>query len=625
MAKIFKILLFTVLFIIVSTGLFVGYVWFRYHNITSAKPELMPDQLRKIYPASAYVNPFIGTGGIYYLCGNNFPGVSLPFGVMRLNPETSSMITGRKALNYSGYYYADPYIIGFSHTRLVGTGAVDGGHFLVFPARAEQIGTLRRERRRYSFTHKNEQAYPGYYAVHFNRPDIHAELTATQRTGLHRYTFDSDQSPGILIDISHAMGDRHSEGAVLQILEDNRSFQGKVKTFGTFASRFGGVEVYFAARFNRPFSQQGIWIDDTYISDQTFAEEDDLTAAFGFDKASHVELRLAISHVSLENAWENLESETGGKDFDDITREGLETWEKQLGLALVSGGTEEDKYNFYTALYRSFQMPSLYNDVNGEYKGFDKKIHKAEGFQYYSDMSLWDTFRTTHPLYTLLMPDAQLDMVRSFLKMAEQGGWLPRWPSGYGYTNSMLGTPADITITETYLKGIKDFDTLAAFQHMLNTARSIPPPGSAFSGRRGNDSCVLYDYCPSDSMTQAVSRTFEYGWSDFAISLFAEAMGFEEDASAFRQYARNYQHLWDAETRYFRPRKANGEFEEAFKPLLLTYLDSDGKYTNDYVEGSALQWKWAAFYDAKGKIELLGGPEIFVEELNDFLKKPIRR
>ncbi|MCC5931339.1 MAG: GH92 family glycosyl hydrolase [Cyclobacteriaceae bacterium] len=619
--RIVKILLITLLIAILAAASFTAYVWIRYKLITSEKPALMPAHLKSTHTAAAYVNPFIGTGGIYYLCGNNFPGASLPFGVMRLSPETSSMITGKRALNYSGYYYADPHIIGFSHTRLVGTGAVDGGHFLVFPTSANKIGHLKKNQRKQKFSHKNERAYPGYYSVHFKKPNIHAELTSSMRSGVHRYTFGSDIDPGLIIDISHAMGDRPSNGAQVVMHEDQRSFQGKVKTYGTFASRYGGIEVFFAAQFNRPFSKGGVWKDDQFEPGIKEATGDDLSIAFGFEEGQNIELKMAISHVSIENAWENLKAETGEKNFDDIAGEALERWEQQLGLARISGGSEEDKFNFYTALYRSFQMPSVFNDVNGEYKGFDKNIHKAEGFQYYTDMSLWDTFRTTHPLYTLLIPGAQLDMVKSFMKMAEQGGWLPRWPSGYGYTNSMLGTPADITITETYLKGIKEFDTLAAFQLMLNTARSIPPPGSAFSGRRGNDSCVLYDYCPSDSMTQAVSRTFEYGWSDYAISLFAEAMGFEEEARTFRKYARNYQHLWDAETRYFRPRKANGEFEEAFKPLLLTYLDSDGKYTNDYVEGSALQWKWAAFYDTKGKIDLLGGPEIFVEELNDFFEK----
>jgi predicted alpha-1,2-mannosidase len=259
--------------------------------------------------------------------------------------------------------------------------------------------------------------------------------------------------------------------------------------------------------------------------------------------------------------------------------------------------------------------------VNGEYIGFDKAIHQADSFRYFTDMSIWDTFRTAHPLYTLVAPDDQKDMIKSLIKMAKQGGWLPRWPSGHGYTNSMLGSASDIVISEAYQKGICDFDVQFAYENMKQIALASTPKGAAYSGRDNNDDCVKYGYCPADRMDEAVSRTLEFAWSDYSISLLAEQLGYKDEAQKFLDKSMLYKNIWNPETQFFHPRNADGTFVKEFKPLLLTYVDSNEKYTNDYVEGSAMQWRWAPFFDADGLIKLFKSKDYFLNELDQFFAK----
>jgi len=231
--------------------------------------------------------------------------------------------------------------------------------------------------------------------------------------------------------VSNALGGRRSEDGVVRIFAATGEVEGSVRTFGTFAGRYGGIQVYFAARFNRPFDACATWEGEEFMADRAEITGDEVGADLTFNAGAGpqvVELRLAISHVSIANAKENLEAEAAGKTFEEIFEEAKATWEDRLSLIKVTGGTKEQRTIFYTALYRAFQMPTVFNDVNGEYIGFDKQVHKAEGFRYFTDMSLWDTFRTTHPLYTLIAPDEQRDMIVSLIKMGEQGGgWLPRW------------------------------------------------------------------------------------------------------------------------------------------------------------------------------------------------------
>ena len=616
-------LAFLVTALALALAAFLGAALYQHHRIVDAPrggmhPGFAPGELGR------WVDPFIGTGGFPWMCGNNFPGAMTPFGMVRLGPETRSWFGHHRALNTSGYFYADDELLGFSHTRLNGTGATDGGHFLVLPALKPLDPAQLTQPRGLRFSHRDEAASPGYYAVRLPGPGVLAELTATPRVGVHRYTFPANVTPHLVLNVANAMGGRPSREGVVRILPSASEVEGSIRTFGSFASRYGGLRVHFVARASQPFARTATWREKDLSSERLEATGDHVGAELAFAPTrapTAISLKLAISHVSVANARANLDAEAGAAEFEDLCAAAARSWEERLGSIRIDGGTPSQRTIFYTALFRCFQMPTLFTDANGDYLGFDRQTHRATGFQYYSDLSLWDTFRTTHPLYTLIASREQRDMLVSLVTMRNQGGWLPRWPSGHGYSNSMLGTPADIVLAEAYLKGIRDFDVDTAYAAMKTTALAPTPPGAAFSGRRGVEHYLRYQYCPRDLVPESVARTFEYGWADDAIARLAAARGLTNDAAQFTAQSRAYRNLWNPATQYFQPRDSAGRFFEPFKPLLLTYLDRTGEYTRDYVEGSALQWRWGAPYDAAGMIALFRSPDFFVAELDAFFAR----
>jgi predicted alpha-1,2-mannosidase len=570
------------------------------------------------------VNLFIGTGGNPYVCGNVSPGAALPFAMVRLGPDTVAR-SGKRATNSSGYYFHDDRIVGFSHTRLSGTGAWDGGNFLVLPCTESRPPVGDHRRFEVPFDHKDEVAFPGYYAVTLPESGIKAELTATRRVGVHRYTFAQNAKPRILVDATSVLGRGKSKEGQIRVLADANEVEGSVRTFGTFSARYGGIKVYFVARFSQGFAAMGTWQGDSFSRDRLTVAGDDVGVDLTFHTNSPrpiVELKLAISYVSVQNARANLDVEVGAAGFDKVLGKAVGEWEDKLAQIRIVGGTEKQQTIFYTALYHSLLMPSVFNDVNGDYLGFDGLLHRASESCFYTDMSLWDTFRTTHPLFTLIAPTEQRDMMVSLIEIAKQGGYLPRWPSGNGYTNSMFGTPADIVVAEAYLKGIRDFDVEAAYQAMRKTALG-PTRDSRFSGRAGIEDYLKFHYCPFDRMRQSVARTLDYCYADHAIARLAEALGRREDLALFNEHAQYYRKLWNPKTQYFQPLDSRGKFFEDFRPELLTYHDLTGKYTNAYVEGSALQWRWAVPFDAHGLVSLFKSPAYFVGELDQFFSKSI--
>ncbi len=568
------------------------------------------------------VNPFIGTGGVTYLCGNDFPGAAVPFGMMRLSPDTVSLL-GRRASNSSGYYYPDPHILGFSHTRLAGTGATDGGNFLVIPCTAETAKS-RHHGLNSAYSHQQERAFPGYYGVTLADLGITAELTAAHRVGVHRYTFPARQVPHLLINVTSALGKGYCKSGEVHILPDAREVEGAARTFGTFSKRYGGLTVYFVARFSRPFHEFATRTGETDHPRQVSAAGDDLGVHMSFepnDPSRTIELKLAISYVSVANARANLDHEAGTLNFDQVLSRTVAQWEEKLARIQVFGGTHQERVIFRTALYHALQMPTLFEDVNGDYRGFDRQVHRAAGFHYYTDMSLWDTFRTVHPLFNWIAPGEQRDMLVSLVKMAEQGGYLPRWPSGAGYSGSMFGTPADIVIAESYLKGIRDFDVESAYQFMRKTALGPVPAGSPFSGRVGIEHDLKYEFCPADLMKKSVASTIEYSYADQAIARLAEALGHHDDAALFARHGRFYRNLWNPETQFFQPRDSHKRFVADFKPEMLTYVDMGGKFTHAYVEGSAWHWRWGVASDADELVSLFKSREFFVQELASFFAR----
>jgi len=628
--KIIKIFLYILGTGITISLLFLFGVWLKYTSIVSPIP-MNKNDFFKPAQYGKLVNNFIGTGGFpAWVCGMNFPGATVPFGMVRLSPETISLfpddnllIPQKKGLNTSGYYYGDNRMLGFSHTRLAGTGATDGGHFLFTPTTSLPSAIDYQKDFYHHFSHADETAFPGYYSVKFKDENIFTELSATKRTGFHRYTFTEDTNNSILIKITNSTGDRGAKNGSVKIYPDQKEIEGSVRTFGTFAGRYNGQKIYFIARFNQNFSSFGIWDGTKFTKNIKVSNGDNLIVNLSFNNKKVI-IKVGISYISIENARLNLNKEVGDHTFDEIVEKAKQSWEDKLSLIKINGGSEEDQKIFYSALYRSFQMPTLYNDVNGNYIGFDKQIHQTSGFNYYTDLSLWDTFRTIHPLFNLIVKEEQRDMMVSLIQMAKQGGSLPRWPSGNGYTGSMLGSPADMTITEAYLKGIKDFDVEFAFKKMKEVALAPTPKGSEASGRRGVEGYIKYGYCPDELGDESVAKTMEYAWADHSIALLAKELGNTQDFEFFSNQSKNYKNVWNPKTQYFQSRKKNGSFVEKFDALQLTYTDWDEEYTRGYVEGSALQWRWAVPFDTKGLISLFKSKEYFINELNDFfeLSKP---
>ena len=625
MKKVLKYLLFGILSLLVIILLVIFGFWFGYQRTVGVKLGQMVVSA-KPGEFGRWVNPFIGTGGFpTYTSADDIPGVTVPFGMVRLSPDTQFFLDPLWAeggvISTAGYYYGDHKIMGFSHTRMIGTGAFEGGHFRVVPSTGESSQKDYRERHFSPFSHKDEVAFPGYYAVKLPQKGVMAELTASARVGLHRYTFSGKENPHILIDVSSSLGKGKTTEGEVQINAEKHEVSGAIRTFGSFAGRYGGEKVYFSARFSQPFSAYSLWSGSESYIKKTAVQGDKLGADLSFKLNSPsqvVELRLAISYVSIENARANLKAEADSASFDEMVSRAKQVWEDKLSTIKIEGGTDDQRHIFYTTLYHSLQMPTLFNDVNGDYMGFDKKVHQTTDFRYFTDLSLWDTFRTIHPLYTLITPKDQRDMMVSLVKMCEQGGALPRWPSGYGYTGSMLGASADIVITESYLKGIQNFDAETAYQAMRKAALGIEVRKEGYRPRGGMTDCLKYHYCPDDLMDKAVSKTLEYSYADDADSKLAKALGHDEDARMFAEHSQYYRNLWNPETQYFQPRTTTGEFVKKFKPLKLTYLDFNHEYTNAYVEGSALQWRWAVFFDPEGLVSLFKSKEYFVNELNDF-------
>ncbi len=549
-----------------------------------------------------YVDPFIGTGGTPWTCAMLSPAATVPFGAVRLGPDTSFIGGGYLIkMNTSGYYYEQGHIKGFSHSRLSGTGAEDYSHFRVTPVSGKNEPAVM------TYSHSKETASPGYYAVYLPSVGCLAELTADVHTGVHRYTFNGGNDARLFIDVTSAAANKTSKDGKVSYDEKSGMISGSCVIDGQFSGRFDGLPAYFVAVADKPVVSYEI-------------NEKGIDLNFGDLDGESVELKVGISYVSEENALLNLKAETDGLDFDAVRENAAKDWEERLSVIKIDAD-DETKTIFYTALYHSMTMPSNFTDVNGEYLGFDKEVGVAENYTYRTDMSLWDTCRTTHPLYTLIAQDIQTDCLNSLVQMAESGaGVIPRWPMGAGYTSSMQGDPANIVITESYLKGITDFDVEKAYGFMKNSSdNAVNKDGRNYVELYNEYGYIPQDIAPGD---ESVSRTLEYAWEDAAIADLAAALGKTEDAEKYAAKSMYYKNVFNPETKYFQARNSDGSFVWNFSPYITTFYDAVmiKKFADCYCEGSARQWRWSAIHDIDGMIELFGSKEYFVSELEDFMQ-----
>lgn len=547
-------------------------------------------------------NLAIGTGGALTSPGNTFPGATRPFGWVRLSPDTG-IVAGSSVFvpsnNYGSAGYSDQHnaVSGFSHTRLSGTGVREGGALrvrpeVVFADRTDSVLEL---------DHINESFEPGFYSVTFPKTGLKAELTASLRCGVHRYSvLDSGGSQLVL-----NLDPRSSLYSIPTLVTDSKvhgeKFSISMRQQGDFSERYGGYTLYAYGEFN--------------IGPQTHvaAAQDVLRFKFRHGQRQ-VELRVCFSPVGIDNAKLNFAAEVQGKSFDQIKAVAISDWDQMLGRAKIQVKNQDFARSYYTALYHSLLMPTNFSDVNGQYLGFDQQVHSASRFTYRTDMSLWDSFRTVHPLYTLIAPQVQCDSLHSLLAMADQSGMLPRWPSGSGESGSMFGSPANFLFSESLAKKTCEFDTAKALHYMVKSASHEPPTRSS-----RDFACWTVGYCPADRVDQSVSKTLEFAWADAMTARMAQQLGHSQVAREFTERGRAYLKIWDPAQRYFAPLNSVGQFQK-IEPDLLPYIDF-WKKAQAFAEGSANQWRYSVPHEPQELIKLFGGAEAFTSELEAFMRK----
>ena len=559
-----------------------------------------------------YVDPFIGTGGD----GHTYPGAVIPFGMVQLSPDTD-MKSYRKSYNWcAGYQYGDSSIIGFSHTHFSGTGHSDLGDILIMPT----VGKLRtisgtKENPdlgyRSRFSHKSETASPGYYSVKLDDYNIQAELSATSRVGFHKYTFPKTDSAHIILDLLHSI--YNYDGKVIWSsirVENDTLITGYRQTRGWARNR----SVYFAIAFSKAFDSYGFDKDDESMygfrkSDNYIYEKPEITgkkliAFFNFKTKTEevIEVKVGISAVSTEGALNNLITEIPGWNFDEVKLAAEDLWKKELNKIIIEGA-DSDKTIFYTSVYHTMLAPVNYSDVNRKYRGLDQNIHTASDFTNYTIYSLWDTYRATHPLFTIIQREKVSDMIKSMLAHYDQSVHhiLPVWSFHNNETWCMIGYHAVPVIADAYLKGIRDYDVEEAYEAMVSSA--------TYKNYDGLDYYMNMGFVPIDKEDEGASKTLEYAYDDFTIAEVAKEMGKEDDFIEFRKRAGNYKNVFDKETNFMRAKKTDGSWSMPFDPLY-------SKYGGDYTEGNAWQYTWYVPQDVQGLINLMGGREKFVEKLD---------
>ena len=485
--------------------------------------------------------------------------------MVQLSPDTR--LTGWDGC--SGYHYSDSIIYGFSHTHLSGTGISDYGDILLMPAISRPYTS--------HFQHQNETATPGYYSVKLDDDNILVELTATARVGLHRYTFPATDKAEVLLDLAHRD----------EVIDSDFKITGDTTIVGWRRSKAWAKDqiVYFALEFSQPFT--------------TF-ERDKLTGYFRFDARSGkpVLVKVGISAVDADGALKNLHTELDHWNFDKVRSDAAATWNKELRKISVTGGTNAQLTNFYTALYHAMTAPNIFMDVDGRYRGRDFKIHKAGDFTNYTVFSLWDTFRAAHPLYTIIDQRRTRDFIKTFLAQYEQGGRLPVWELAANETDTMIGYHAVSVIADAAVKGIDGFDLQKAFTAMKHSAE--------LRDHRGLGAYIDKGFISMEEERESVSKVLEYAYDDWCIAQVARMLGKTADFERYMARAQSYKNVFDARSGFMRPR-SNGNWVEPFDPHEVTFA---------FTEANSWQYMFFAPQDVSGLVELMGGRQKFASKLD---------
>jgi len=529
-----------------------------------------------------YVNPFIGTGGH----GHTYPGPALPFGMIQPGPDTR--LDGWDGC--SGYHYTDSLIYGFSQTHLSGTGIEDYCDFLFMPT----SGKPQFINKQYAspFLKKNEKSSPGYYSTFLDKYQIKAEITATRRSGLYKFTFPKTNEANIIIDLKHR---DKVLSSWIEIVNDR-----EIKGYRKSSAWAKGQELYFHVRYNKPFKSYGIVVDEVLKPGIKKASGTNIKLYIQFETNSQEAIlsRVAISAVDEAGALKNLNQEVDGFDFDKMRTKAKNAWNIELAKIDADGTDKKQLTTFYSALYHSLLNPNLYMDVDGRYRGLDNKIHVAKNFEYYSVFSLWDTYRTENPLLTLISRKRTLDFIKTFLAMHEQAGLLPIWPLGNEETFCMIGNHAIPIITDAYAKGIRGFDTklaLAAMKHAVNRKQF------------GIDVYAKNGAVMADLEHESASKTVEYAYDDWCIAQFAKMIGETADYQTYITRAQYWKNVFDPVSGHIRARN-NGGWWKPFNPT---------EVNNNYTEGNSWHYSFSTQQDVNGHMELMGGEKKYQLKLDE--------
>jgi len=558
---------------------------------------------------AADVNPLVGTGHGPGDSENLFPGAALPFGMVQLSPDTED--------HGYGYHYYQDTIHGFSMTHMSGVGCANEGEVFFAPT----TGPIRTQVADFQspYSHSQETASPGHYQVQLSRWGVNAELTATDRTGMVRFTFPVGKTANILVPISHTLnntmaayvrvvGNRQIDGYVV-----NQAFCGNKQTY----------KVYFVMTFNRPFSSFGTWNGKQAAGSENLSANNRTATqtahgqwigAYATWAASAdpqtVTAKIGISYVDAAGAENNLKTESAEKDFSQIRQQAAAAWNKALSVIDVSGGTPQNRRVFYTALYHSLMMPSILSDADGRYLGFDGQIHHvAAGRLIYGNYSGWDIYRSEMPLLALIEPQRMEDMAQSIVLMDQQGGWIGRWPQINLYTNVMAGSPLTTVLAMDWLDGLHGFDINSAWKGMFLDATQAPPPGKPYTGQAGIEYINQLHYVPNDKIDYgSVSQIQEDGVAYASLYRLAVALGKTADANTLYQRALYYRNVFNHQDHFFRPRNADGQWVTPFDPA-----QSD----HGFIEGSGWHYQWLAPWDMSWLIHAVG-PDLFNSRLTEF-------
>ena len=537
------------------------------------------------------VNPFIGTD----FTGNTYPGAQAPFGMVQLSPDNG--LGGWDRI--SGYFYPDSTIAGFSHTHLSGTGAGDLYDVLFMPVTLpykEAKGELGIHSK---FSHQDEEASAGYYRVKLQDYNINVELTATPRCGVQRYTFPKAESM-VILNLKKAMNWDFTMDSQIEIV-DSCNIRGY--RFSEGWAR--GQKLYFATRFSKPFKSVELDNAEIKLKGEKVGTSNIARFIFDTEEGEQITIVTALSGVSVEGAVKNLDAEAPHNDFDQYLADAKADWNKQLQRIEVVGMNNDDKVNFYTALYHSMIAPTIYSDVDGKYYGPDKQVHQAEGWVNYSTFSLWDTFRAAHPLFTYTEPERVGDMVQSFIAFYEQNGRLPVWNFWGSETDMMIGYHAVPVIVDAYLKGIGNFDAEKALEACVATANIDEYRGIGSYKKNGYIPYNVTDQYNTENWS--LSRTLEYAFDDFCIAEMAQKMGKTELANEFYKRSQNYRNVFNPATGFMQPIDDKGVFQPNFNP---------DEYTAHICESNAWHYFWSVQHDIKGLVSLTGGQDKFAAKLD---------